>query len=217
MSEMINGTWLAWHFSVDHFLIPKPIRKNIRGRNLWMEILQKLVAVALVSIVDSKDALQLSLAITLGMAATCGLVQPYLQPQVGEQQIGGMPVVERWMEFGFVSFRSKSSGVRKMECWLSLFSYCNMFDWFHLYNYLTMDPWQSRIGIFAFLLKLQKMRWTPSSLAVLCLWRWLRWVLVAIGFGWVAPLWRCRCCSVWHKSCNLTVRKAWLCAFGRTW
>ena len=54
-----------------------------------MEILQKLVAVALVSIIDSKDALQLSLAITLGMAATCGLVQPYLQPQVGGNKFLG--------------------------------------------------------------------------------------------------------------------------------
>ena len=93
-----------------------------------MEILQKLVAVALVSIVDSKDALQLSLAITLGMAATCGLVQPYLQPQVGEQ-IGGMPVVERWMEFGFVSFRSKSSGIRKMECWLTFIIFILQYVW----------------------------------------------------------------------------------------
>lgn len=68
-------------FGAKHLLL-----KYTLCRNLWMEILQKLVAVALVSIVDSKDALQLSLAITLGMAATCGLVQPYLQPQVNTLQ-----------------------------------------------------------------------------------------------------------------------------------
>ena len=48
-----------------------------------MEILQKLVAVALVSVVTSVDCLHLSMAITMAMAATCALVQPYLQPQVG--------------------------------------------------------------------------------------------------------------------------------------
>jgi len=54
--------------------------------NLWMEILQKLVAVALVSVVTSVDCLHLSMAITMAMAATCALVQPYLQPQVNTLQ-----------------------------------------------------------------------------------------------------------------------------------
>lgn len=47
-----------------------------------MEIVQKLLAVALVSVVASEDGLQLSLAICGGMAAAVGMVQPYSQPQV---------------------------------------------------------------------------------------------------------------------------------------
>ena len=51
------------------------------GRHVWMEIVQKLVAVALVSVVSSANGLQLSVALSLGMAATSALVQPYAQPQ----------------------------------------------------------------------------------------------------------------------------------------
>lgn len=51
-------------------------------RNIWMEIVQKLVAVFLVSVVASANGLQLSVAITLTMAATSAMVQPYARPQV---------------------------------------------------------------------------------------------------------------------------------------
>jgi len=51
-------------------------------RHVWMEIVQKLVAVALVSVVSSANGFQLSVALSLGMAATSALVQPYAQPQV---------------------------------------------------------------------------------------------------------------------------------------
>lgn len=54
--------------------------------NLWMEILLKLVAVSLISADGRKLSLLISLAITLGMAATFALVQPYLQPQVNALQ-----------------------------------------------------------------------------------------------------------------------------------
>ena len=47
-----------------------------------MEIVQKLVAVFLVSVVTSANGLQLSVAITLTMAATSAMVQPYARPQV---------------------------------------------------------------------------------------------------------------------------------------
>ena len=46
-----------------------------------MQILQKLLAVALVSVVGSDDGVELSFAITLGAALTSGMVQPFLQPQ----------------------------------------------------------------------------------------------------------------------------------------
>ena len=52
------------------------------GRSIWMEIVQKLVAVFLVSVVESANGLQLSVAITLMMAATSAMVQPFARPQV---------------------------------------------------------------------------------------------------------------------------------------
>lgn len=58
--------------------------KYSRCQTLYMEIVQKLVAVALVSVVNSDDGLQLSLAIALLMAAASGMVQPYFHPQAGQ-------------------------------------------------------------------------------------------------------------------------------------
>ena len=52
------------------------------GNNLWMEVVQKLVAVALVSMVTSADGLQNCFGINLGMAAACAMVQAYARPQV---------------------------------------------------------------------------------------------------------------------------------------
>jgi len=46
-----------------------------------MEILQKLVVMALISIVAT-EGFVLSITVTLTMAATSSMVQPYLQPQV---------------------------------------------------------------------------------------------------------------------------------------
>lgn len=56
--------------------------KYRRCRNLYMEIIQKLVAVSLVSVVGSDAGLHWSLAITLLTAAVSAMVQPFLQPQV---------------------------------------------------------------------------------------------------------------------------------------
>jgi len=55
---------------------------HAEGSSLWMEVLQKLVAVALVSTVPITDGFRISLGITLGMAATSALVQAYVRPQV---------------------------------------------------------------------------------------------------------------------------------------
>lgn len=60
-----------------------------RCRSLYMEIVQKLVAVALVSVVGSEDSLELSFAITMAMAATSAMVQPFLQPQARTVLNGG--------------------------------------------------------------------------------------------------------------------------------
>ena len=58
--------------------------KYSRSQSLYMEIIQKLVAVALVSVVNSDDGLALCLAITILMAAASGMVQPYFHPQAGQ-------------------------------------------------------------------------------------------------------------------------------------
>ncbi|CAJ1413508.1 unnamed protein product, partial [Effrenium voratum] len=57
------------------------LAKYAFGRNVFLEIVQKLVAVALVSTVYSPDGLKLALGITLTTAAMVALVQPYLKPQ----------------------------------------------------------------------------------------------------------------------------------------
>ena len=63
-------------FGMKHLLV-----KYSLCRNVWMEIVQKLVAMLLVSVVETEKALQFSLGITLTMAATSAMVQPYAQPQ----------------------------------------------------------------------------------------------------------------------------------------
>ena len=51
------------------------------GRNTWMEIAQKLVAVGVVSAVSGTNGFQWCFAFTMMMAATSSMVQPYAQPQ----------------------------------------------------------------------------------------------------------------------------------------
>ena len=51
------------------------------GRNVWMEIAQKLVAVGVVSAVSITSGFQWCFAFTMMMAATSAMVQPYAQPQ----------------------------------------------------------------------------------------------------------------------------------------
>ena len=48
-----------------------------------MEIVQKLVAVALVAIVSKIEGAMMPVAVTLVMAVTSAMAQPYSQPQVG--------------------------------------------------------------------------------------------------------------------------------------
>ena len=68
-----------------------------------MEIVQKLVAVALVSVVSSANGFQLSVALSLGMAATSALVQPYAQPQAL------MDSQFLFETFGYISIATKLS------------------------------------------------------------------------------------------------------------
>jgi len=51
-------------------------------RNVWMEIAQKLVAVGVVTTVSSTNGFECCFALTMTMAATSSMVQPYAQPQV---------------------------------------------------------------------------------------------------------------------------------------
>ncbi|CAK9090057.1 unnamed protein product [Durusdinium trenchii] len=62
--------------------------KYARCRSIYMEIIQKLVAVALVSVVGSENGLEMSLTIILLMAAASAMVQPFLLPQVNVLQCG---------------------------------------------------------------------------------------------------------------------------------
>ena len=67
--------------------------KYAQGSYLWMEILLKLAAVAVVTIVSlvqavqDESAVKLCVGVTLATAATIGLAQPYLQPQLNSLQV----------------------------------------------------------------------------------------------------------------------------------
>ncbi|CAJ1361648.1 unnamed protein product [Effrenium voratum] len=53
-------------------------------RCVWMEFVQKLLAVGLLAVMSTDDALNLALAMILGMAATIAMVRPYIQPQMND-------------------------------------------------------------------------------------------------------------------------------------
>ncbi|CAJ1448072.1 unnamed protein product, partial [Effrenium voratum] len=55
-------------------------------RYFWMQFVEKLLAVALLAVVSTDNALHLVLAIVLVMAATIAMVRPYLQPQMNDLQ-----------------------------------------------------------------------------------------------------------------------------------
>jgi len=67
--------------------------KYAQGSYLWMEILLKLAAVSLVTIVSlvqtvqDESVVKLCVGVTLATAATIGLAQPYLQPQLNSLQV----------------------------------------------------------------------------------------------------------------------------------
>ena len=67
--------------------------KYAQGSYLCMEILLKLAAVAVVTIVSlvqtvqDESAVKLCVGVTLATAATIGLAQPYLQPQLNSLQV----------------------------------------------------------------------------------------------------------------------------------
>lgn len=58
-----------------------PDETDNEGRHIWLEIVQKLVAVALVAIVSKIEGMMMPVAVTLVMAATSVAVRPYAQPQ----------------------------------------------------------------------------------------------------------------------------------------
>jgi len=62
------------------------LSKYMLSQNLWMEIVKKLAAVSLVRLVVSVKGLEFSLGITLTMAATTAMMQPYSQKQVNVLQ-----------------------------------------------------------------------------------------------------------------------------------
>ena len=94
-AEKFRKLWL-WLPSISEHVF---IAHKIRGRNVWMEIVQKLVAMLLVSVVETEKALPFSLGITLTMAATSAMVQPYAQPQVSLVLFGELPWFYAWQFF----------------------------------------------------------------------------------------------------------------------
>ena len=76
------------------------------GNNVWMEVVQKLVAVALVSMVTSADGLQNCFGLNLGMAAACAMVQAYARPQVRLYpiQVVCCKRIHEWVLFQFFPF-----------------------------------------------------------------------------------------------------------------
>ena len=59
------------------------------ARNIWMEILLKLAAVALVTLIEvvrNEAVVKLCLGVTVGTAAIISLAQPYSQPQINRLQ-----------------------------------------------------------------------------------------------------------------------------------
>ncbi|CAK9007435.1 unnamed protein product [Durusdinium trenchii] len=77
--------------------------KYAKCQNVWVEVCSKVAAVALVSVVNSKDGLWLSIAITLGMALAIGLVRPFAQPQV-------------WLSLRWASATTTASQVWRWRC-----------------------------------------------------------------------------------------------------
>ena len=66
-----------------------------------MEILQKLVAVALVAIVSKTEGAMMPLAVTLLMAATSAIAQPYAQPQaLAVRRNRDMSIESLWSIYG---------------------------------------------------------------------------------------------------------------------
>ena len=74
-----------WH----HFFIPDlGILDACRGacifrEDVWMFVVMKLFAVALVCCMSMPDAWKWAIAFSLGMAMLAGLCQPYMWPQAG--------------------------------------------------------------------------------------------------------------------------------------
>jgi len=62
------------------------LMKYAACQNVWMEIVLKLVTMSLVSVVRSRDGLQLSLAVTLVMATVVAFLRPYAHAQVNNLQ-----------------------------------------------------------------------------------------------------------------------------------
>ena len=88
--------------------------KYAQGSYLWMEILLKLAAVSIVTIVSlaqtvqDESAVKLCMGVTLATAATIGLAQPYLEPQLNSLQV-----------VCFVSLSISGIGFAHGRVWLS--------------------------------------------------------------------------------------------------
>ena len=86
------------------------------ARNIWMEILLKLSAVALVTLIEvvrNEAVVKLCLGVTMGTAAIISLAQPYSQPQINRLQC-----------ICFICLSATAVGFAFNQVWLSRAALC---------------------------------------------------------------------------------------------
>ena len=115
-----------------------------------MEIVQKLVAVALVAIVSKFDGMMMPVGVTLVMAVTSATVRPYAQPQVRQTR-----------------FASTACQVNTLHCFSFL---CLAVS---AASFVSAKPWPGRIALVApFLLAaLQALRPDCAEALAIRLWQ----------------------------------------------
>ena len=95
-----------------------------------MEVVQKLVAVALVSMVTSADGLQNCFGINLGMAAACAMVQAYARPQVRLYPNQVVVATESMSAVSVLSFRAFTRCHFTPQWVLQIFGFApSLFSW----------------------------------------------------------------------------------------
>lgn len=86
IASLFSRCFLAGQGSIHSFCY---LSRYALARNIWMEILLKLSAVALVTLIEvvrNEAVVKLCLGVTVATAGIVSLAQPYLQPQINRLQ-----------------------------------------------------------------------------------------------------------------------------------